>query len=263
MTRNQKNPKAVERKDATAELLTLVRKATDLIEQSNKYSTSAIYAAHNAVFGLDEIPQTCSSCLLTRGNALRSWLHTEVPTAKPVGKTGEGVQTQNPITGAQTGQLPGDSKPAVDNVAAVNEPATLSAWLQDEFTKREVADTLDARKDALELIFEDETITDEQREYAATTYDAIEAQIAAANAVEPQYVDPGAPGFVAPAKGVMRYPMGEGIMPFDFTPSEADENKGTVKAADGANVKAGTYTAATGHTIAVSIGGKATIKGGA
>ena len=76
---------------------------------------------------------------------------------------------------------------------------------------------------------------------------------------EPQYDDPAAPGFVAPAEGVIRTPMPEGL-PFDFTPSQEDPNKGTVTLADGTNVKPGTYKTARGVDIAVQVGGRATIK---
>lgn len=92
------------------------------------------------------------------------------------------------------------------------------------------------------------------------TGNALVNEAAAAQDVELDYLDPTHPNHVAPAKGVTRYPMGEGLIPFDFTPSKDDALKGTVKGADGSNVKAGTYTAADGTTIAVSVGNKATIK---
>ena len=78
---------------------------------------------------------------------------------------------------------------------------------------------------------------------------------------EPQYGDPAAPGFVAPAEGVIRTPMAEGL-PFDFTPSQEDPKKGTVTLADGTAVKPGTYKTARGLDIAVQVGGRATIKEG-
>lgn len=83
----------------------------------------------------------------------------------------------------------------------------------------------------------------------------------AGEGVIPQYDDPAAPGFVAPAEGVTRTPMGEGL-PFDFTPSREDPNKGTVILADGTAVKPGTYKTARGLDIAVQVGGRATIKEG-
>lgn len=39
----------------------------------NKYSTSKIYAAHNAVFNLNETPESCASCLRKRADALIKW----------------------------------------------------------------------------------------------------------------------------------------------------------------------------------------------
>lgn len=42
-------------------------------KKANKYSTSRIYAAHNAVFGLNETPQSCASCLTKRARALEDW----------------------------------------------------------------------------------------------------------------------------------------------------------------------------------------------
>lgn len=77
--------------------------------------------------------------------------------------------------------------------------------------------------------------------------------------IEPQYSDPEAPGFVAPALGVIRIPLVEGL-PIDFTPNKDNAEKGKVKYADGTSVKAGTYVTATGGEIAVQPGGKATLK---
>ena len=40
---------------------------------NNKYSTSKIYAAHNAVFNKTETPESCASCLRKRADALLKW----------------------------------------------------------------------------------------------------------------------------------------------------------------------------------------------
>lgn len=40
---------------------------------NNKYSTSKIYAAHNAVFNKTETPESCASCLRKRAEALLKW----------------------------------------------------------------------------------------------------------------------------------------------------------------------------------------------
>lgn len=42
-------------------------------KRSHKYSVSKIFAAHNAVFGLNETPETCVSCLTKRATALEKW----------------------------------------------------------------------------------------------------------------------------------------------------------------------------------------------
>lgn len=41
--------------------------------QNNRYSVSRIYAAYNAIFELQEAPQTCSTCLTSRVKKLREW----------------------------------------------------------------------------------------------------------------------------------------------------------------------------------------------
>ena len=54
----------------------LVAKVREVIADADKhvYSVSKVYAAYNAAFSLNETPQTCSSCLRNRANALREWL---------------------------------------------------------------------------------------------------------------------------------------------------------------------------------------------
>lgn len=101
---------------------------------------------------------------------------------------------------------------------------------------------------------------DEKKPEAAVSSGAEEKTQDQAEKVTPQYDDPAAPGFVAPAIGVIRTPMADGL-PFDFTPSKEDANRGTVILADGTAVKPGTYKSARGLDIAVQVGGKATIKG--
>lgn len=64
----------------------------------------------------------------------------------------------------------------------------------------------------------------------------------------------------AAGSGVRSIDMGEGLLGMDFTPSAENATKGTILNADGSKVKIGTYTAADGTIIAVSAGGKASIK---
>jgi hypothetical protein len=92
----------------------LAKQVKDVIADADKhtYSVSKVYAAHNAVFGLRETPQTCSSCLRNRARNLREWfreydeyVQTNIP--KP-----EAPPTDNEGTG-EDGKAPedGDTKP--------------------------------------------------------------------------------------------------------------------------------------------------------
>ena len=54
----------------------LVARVRQVIADADRhvYSVSRVYAAYNAAFSVNETPQTCSSCLRNRANALREWL---------------------------------------------------------------------------------------------------------------------------------------------------------------------------------------------
>lgn len=69
-------------------------------------------------------------------------------------------------------------------------------------------------------------------------------------------------GLPAPARGVIRIPMAEEGVFVDFTPEDGadfqDGAKGTVIQVGGKSVKAGTHLTATGDTLKVQVGGKAT-----
>jgi len=44
------------------------------VDRTHRYSMSRIYALYNEVFGADEQPQSCASCLIRKVNQLRTWL---------------------------------------------------------------------------------------------------------------------------------------------------------------------------------------------
>jgi len=185
------NKKKITRKDAPKELIAQVQEVIAMADK-NRYSVSRIFAAHNAVFGLNDTPQSCTSCLTTRAAALRTWY----------GDTGKVNVEHNPKTGNDL---------VNETAAAIGAQGGAPAKVQNPVQ-----------------------VTGDK--------------------------DPNAPQYDAPAKGVTRYPMPEDGIPLDFTPSADNALKGTILHADGSNVKAGTYTAADGTTIAVSVGNKATIK---
>jgi len=60
-------------KELKKEVANLIRE----VEKTHRYSMSRIYGLYNEVFGKDEVPQSCASCLIRKVNELKSWLDTE------------------------------------------------------------------------------------------------------------------------------------------------------------------------------------------
>lgn len=67
--------KQLARKDAPADVIAKVQDVIGMADK-NRYSVSKVFAAHNAVFGLKDQPQSCTSCLTMRVAALRKWYGT-------------------------------------------------------------------------------------------------------------------------------------------------------------------------------------------
>lgn len=241
-----KSKYAIARKDAPAKTLNAVKAVLDKADK-NRYSVSAIYAAHNEVMGLKDIPQTCTSCLTSRVSTLRAWYGSE----KQLDPQAYRNATLGETTAAQT------AKPVQDQVTQVPLTDEQKAELYEAALRENLNE--DSGPDevlfAMELLASDEG--SDLHEYAVGQLENYRAELAAA---QDGGKDPNAPQYDAPAEGVTRYPMGDDAVPLDFTPSADDALKGTIKAADGTNVKAGTYTAADGTVIAVSVGNKASIK---
>ncbi|WP_029902129.1 hypothetical protein [Prevotella sp. 10(H)] len=47
------------------------------VDKTHRYSMSRIYGLSNKVFGRNETPQSCASCLIRKVRELRSWLDTQ------------------------------------------------------------------------------------------------------------------------------------------------------------------------------------------
>lgn len=56
------------------ELQTRVEVLVAEVEKTHRYSMSRIYEAYNQVFGKDEQPQSCASCLIRKVQELKKWL---------------------------------------------------------------------------------------------------------------------------------------------------------------------------------------------
>ncbi len=44
------------------------------VEKTHRYSMSRIYGLYNRVFGTNETPQSCASCLIRKVRELKNWL---------------------------------------------------------------------------------------------------------------------------------------------------------------------------------------------
>jgi hypothetical protein len=44
------------------------------VDKTHRYSMSRIYGLYNEVYGLEEIPQSCASCLIRKVKQLKEWL---------------------------------------------------------------------------------------------------------------------------------------------------------------------------------------------
>lgn len=58
----------------------LKNKIKTLVEETEKtrrYSMSKLYGAFNEVFGTNEVPQACASCLIRKLQDLKKWLKNE------------------------------------------------------------------------------------------------------------------------------------------------------------------------------------------
>lgn len=47
------------------------------VDKTHRYSMSKIYDLSNRVFGTNETPQSCSSCLIRKVNELKKWVQAE------------------------------------------------------------------------------------------------------------------------------------------------------------------------------------------
>ena len=56
------------------ELYAVVESLVAEVDKTHRYSMSRIYDAHNQVFGKNEKPQSCASCLIRKVQELKNWL---------------------------------------------------------------------------------------------------------------------------------------------------------------------------------------------
>lgn len=210
-------------------------------KKKNRYSTSGIYAAHNAVFNKNEAPQSCASCLKKRAEALEKWYNALELTA--VVNVGENPKGARPAPYIETFMIiDGERFTVVDD--ETEQPTTVNFTPASEGANHGIATDVKG-KPAPAYLYEQEgkayLVTGEEGAYEDVTeklktlYD--EAQ-------DFDLMD------VTNKKGE--------AFKIKFVTVEGDT--GTVTQADGKALNAGTYTTKDGDTLAVQPGGKATLK---
>lgn len=284
----------------TPELLAQVDEVIEMAA-SHKLSTSKIYATHNAVYQLKEQPNSCPSCLQRRADNLRRDRPKMVGETEESDQVDDVAMEHAYANILNTlPELPADKSAELETIFQLlgkeddeltNDDIAVLRWKRDQLLNEGVTrgsspapDPLTAlltrlglarpedKQEELTMLYHQIPVDTLEREDLERVNNRIvelrdelglnKATEGDHTTVEPQYLDPSAPGFVEPAIGVIRHPMGADELPLDFTPNEdsEDKTKGKVLWADGSKVGAGTYETANGLAIAVQPGGKATIK---
>ncbi|WP_255495505.1 hypothetical protein [Dysgonomonas sp. 521] len=60
-----------------------VHKLISEVDKTHRYSMSRIYGLYNEVFGKDEAPQSCASCLIRKVKELKTWLAAQPEDGEP------------------------------------------------------------------------------------------------------------------------------------------------------------------------------------
>lgn len=213
----------------------------------HRYSTTGIYNAHNSVFGLNETPEACTSCLVNRANKLKQWYADYALEQAQNGKDVYGKKLEE-----ATPTVPADDAGAnVPRETFTDLASIYENYLETETPEDEAAAIGEISKQDAEATGAGLTMLfDSER---TLLMDRLAELNGAGN------VDAGTTDFDVTA----------GTTDFDVT--DKDGNVHTVTFADDKltfvnadkevkNMKPGTYTTVAGDSYAVQPGGKATFK---
>lgn len=56
------------------DLIDRTRALVEETERTHRYSMSRIYGMYNELYGTNEVPQSCASCLIRKMKKLKEWL---------------------------------------------------------------------------------------------------------------------------------------------------------------------------------------------
>lgn len=215
---------------------------------NNKYSTSKIYAAHNAVFNKTETPESCASCLRKRADALLKWY-----TDREVSKKTDGAKEVIDNLPKQLGDAAHEGAPIKETFMIIDgerftvvddeteQPATVIFTPASEGANYGIATDIKG-KPTPAYVYEQEgkayLVSGEEGAYTEVTGEPI------AEVKDFDLMD------VTNKKGE--------AFKIKFVTIEGDTGTATLE--DGKALAAGTYTTKEGDTVAVQPGGKATLK---
>jgi len=241
----------------------LVKQVEAVMEEAKRhqYSVSRVYAAYNAVFQLNEKPQTCGSCLKNRAEKLTTWYrHGNKGVINLVPTTGD-TQAPPAITVNEAGDLSGEPTFAITYIVEEGEERFA---VEDDGVTLAVVNFTPAEEGAQY----GEATDREGNPAPAFTYrqNAVAYMV---NADNGKYTvvtgEPIAEVKTPAAEGVTVLTLAEeGAKLVYFTSDDQAiakvGSKGLVKYADGSNVKSGKHALLDGTTLAVAVGARATIK---
>ena len=241
----------------------IISQVEDVLAQAakHKYQASKVYAAHNAVFGLNETPEVCASCNKKRGDALRKW-YTEYK-IKQIEDTNAQLNAEGQaLTGSE---LPNIGNTEVDGANVSRETIGDLQAIYDRYVNR--TQPQGEKEDIAQIL--DEHAADLSEEDALTLSDRL-----AELSVDADDED---------AKGELADTIKPGVdneavntdddnedAPLDLKNKKGEYFQGTFISEDGVNgqlvdlegnsLKPGTYSTEMGDSYAVQPGGKATYK---
>lgn len=217
----------------------------------HRYSTTGIYNAHNAVFGLNETPEACTSCLVNRANKLKQWY---------LDYALEQAQNGKDVYGKKLAEV----APETPGAKGLNDTNTIAGGLDGANVPRETYTDLAGIYSAYAEL-DDETPTDEAQSIA----DILEQNQSEKDSGLTMLFDSEVQLLEDRQSELNASNVDAGTTDFDVTDKDGNvhtvtfaDDKLTFVNADGEtkNMKPGTYTTVAGDSYAVQPGGKATFK---
>jgi hypothetical protein len=223
-----------------------------------RFSSSAIYKAHNELFKLKEPQQTCDSCLTLRADKLAKWYDwygKEAASAAPEGvqipvlNVGQGTEAE------QAAILAAHNEETAASLANLMGPSTDAAIIPAAFGTETI------NMDTTAALAEGAADAATPEELAALASDAAALAHQAATPELPAVLE-GAVRVIVQKINKETYAAEGDPIYADFTASADDASKGIVlNPATGKALAPGTYaTEVATQVLAVSVGGNATYK---